>query len=475
MITDIEKMTLTPCEVFQTYAKDPYILFFDSADEKHPHANYSYILWHPLKTLIWDAYTAKDNNQTGPFKTIQTWQGEISPPPSLRPDLPPFLGGVAGYCGYDTGRILEPDRPSSARKDCSAPDFFAGLYTTLYAYDHRTSQGFLILHGETQNDIDARKAHILQTLKTSHGKNISADNQPSASQTSKNTNAPIWNSNFTQDNYISALERIITYIRDGDIFQTNLAQRFECAKPDGYDPIKHYLYLRRANPAPYAGYINTGTAHILSCSPELFLECKEGYVTTKPIKGTASVHPDTAINEAHKEKLLNNEKDRAENIMIVDLLRNDLSKVCTAESINVPKLCEVETFSSVHHLVSTVTGRLSNDKTALDLFCACFPGGSITGAPKIRAMEIIEELEGLRRGPYTGSMFCWGFNGYMNSNIMIRTLIAEDNRLHCHAGGGITLLSDPKAEYQETLDKAAAILKSLDMPHTIPAPKREGR
>jgi para-aminobenzoate synthetase component 1 len=222
------------------------------------------------------------------------------------------------------------------------------------------------------------------------------------------------------------------------------------------------MRLREINPAPFAAYMNCGAVKLASSSPERFLSINEhGETETKPIKGTRPRLENKAKDRDQITALKTNEKERAENIMITDLLRNDLSKCCTLDSINVPHLCEVESFASVHHLVSTITGKLEEEKDAIDLLRACFPGGSITGAPKIRAMEIIEELEPHRRGAYCGSIAAIGFNGTLSSNILIRTLLYEAGRVSLQVGGGITAKSDPDAEYEETIDKARAIFDSF--------------
>jgi para-aminobenzoate synthetase component 1 len=220
-----------------------------------------------------------------------------------------------------------------------------------------------------------------------------------------------------------------------------------------------YRALRHSNPAPFGAYLNTPFGQLLSASPERFLQVRERQVETRPIKGTRPRDPDPQRDRALAEALLWSEKDRAENLMIVDLLRNDLGKVCQLGSVRVPELFTLESFASVHHLVSTVTGRLAEGFDALDLFAASFPGGSITGAPKRRAMEIIDELEPDRRGPYCGAIGYFGFDGAMDSNIAIRTLIHRQGRVEFSAGGGVVIDSDPQAEYRESFDKAALLLK----------------
>ena len=263
----------------------------------------------------------------------------------------------------------------------------------------------------------------------------------------------------TRESYGRAFRRIHQYIRDGDCYQVNLAQRFE-AQAQG-DPWLAYQALRVINPAPFSAYLSTPYAQILSSSPERFLRVQRGAVESKPIKGTRPRAGHARLDAELAEGLRVSEKDRAENVMIVDLLRNDLSKNCELGSINVPRLFDVESYATVHHLVSTVNGRLRADRDAVDLLRGCFPGGSITGAPKLRAMQIIDEVERNRRGVYCGAIGYIGFDGGMDTNIAIRTLTLSHGTVRFWAGGGIVADSEVAAEYQESFDKARALLRLL--------------
>jgi para-aminobenzoate synthetase component 1 len=256
------------------------------------------------------------------------------------------------------------------------------------------------------------------------------------------------------------LQRIQRYLHAGDCYQVNLAQRF--AAPAQGDPWHAYRRLRRANPAPFGAYLAFDDCCILCGSPERFLQIRNDRVETKPIKGTRPRGRDPDEDRTLAEALRLSPKDRAENLMIVDLLRNDLGKVCAIGSVHVPRLFEIERYAHVHHLVSTVRGRLAAGRSALDLLRACFPGGSVTGAPKLRAMQIIEELEPHRRGVYCGSIGYIGVDGAMDTNIVIRTLVHSAGVARLWAGGGIVVDSDPEAEYRETLDKAAPLLALLE-------------
>jgi para-aminobenzoate synthetase component 1 len=265
--------------------------------------------------------------------------------------------------------------------------------------------------------------------------------------------------NLSRSEYQNRFERIQSYILEGDCYQVNFAQSFE-AEVEG-DPWAAYRRLRRINPAPFSAYLETPHGSVLCSSPERFLRLQKRWVQTRPIKGTARRRDDPAADRRMAEGLAASDKDRAENLMIVDLLRNDLGKVCRTGSVEVTGLFEIESFARVHHLVSTIEGILAAGEDALSLLRACFPGGSITGAPKLRAMQIIEELEGRRRGVYCGAVGYIGFEGGMDTNIAIRTLVVRQNRLRFWSGGGIVYDSRVDAEYQESLDKAAAIFEML--------------
>jgi para-aminobenzoate synthetase component 1 len=266
-------------------------------------------------------------------------------------------------------------------------------------------------------------------------------------------------SNFARDDYLRAVERAIEYIYAGDIFQVNLSQRL--LYPAIGNPLDLYLRLRERNPAPFAGYFAHGDWVVASASPERFVSVTDGEVETRPIKGTRSRRPGAEADLFTRDELRESEKDQAENVMIVDLLRNDLSRVCRPGSVRVPELCRVETYETVQHLVSQIRGQLAPDRSAWDLFRAVFPGGSITGAPKVRSMEIIAELEPTARGPYCGSLFYIGYNGQADSNILIRTFTVRHGWIQCPVGGGIVAQSDSAAEYEETLVKAEGMLRAL--------------
>ena len=433
---------------FAPVASRPYSLWLDSCRTDHPLGRFSYLCWEPFETI-----TAKDGivvvagggredrYAAGPFQVVRErlnfWQDFFS----SRFGLPPFHGGAAGMFGYDLARGIE--RLPEKAAPHSQPDLAIGLYDRLIAYDHLSGTARLIIHAESEASAleirDRLAANVAASRPLEKFDPVTLDWQ-----------AARCNRDFEGD-----IARVIEYIRAGDIFQANLSRRFTAAVPPGFDPLPHYLNLRQINPAPYGVFMTLDGLTLAGCSPERFLSVERRAVETRPIKGTlASSFP--------PEMLAASEKDRAENVMIVDLLRNDLSKVCDDHSVEVTSLCEIESFAGLHHMVSTMRGRLRADETAPDLLKACFPGGSITGAPKIRAMEIIDELEPDRRGAYCGAAAWIGFNGDMDSAITIRTLVYQGGTVQLQTGGGITALSHPHAEMEETLTKAARLFESYE-------------
>ena len=379
------------------------------------------------------------------------------------PGLPPFQGGLAGYLGYEFAGALE-SVPAPHRRNRSLPDVVLALYDWVIAWDHETADAWIISTGvpasgrERQLRAETRLRRIKELVTGATSVHHAADLPPSDGRGLAEAAGVV--STFSAAAYRAAVTRVRDYILAGDIFQVNLSQQFAAPLPG--KPFELYTRLRRRNPAPFAAYFEVGGAAVLSVSPERFLKLGEGgSVETRPIKGTRPRGADPADDARLARELLSSEKDRAENVMIVDLLRNDLSRVCRAGSIHVPVLCALESHPTVHHLVSTVEGQLAGGEDAMTLLAAAFPGGSVTGAPKVRAMEIIAELEPTARSVYCGAIGYIGFSGAMDTSIAIRTAIAEDGRLYFNAGGGIVADSDPDAEYRETLDKAQAFVQVL--------------
>jgi para-aminobenzoate synthetase component 1 len=407
------------------------------------------------------------------------------------PDLPPFQGGAAGYIGYDWGLALER-LPAPAYDDLGLDDVVLGIYDWVLAWDHVQAKAWLISTGmpETQPEARARRgreraervrglisatelrtsAHVGRAFSGSRGGfDRARPTRPLVRPASYPLGGGWWDqrldlrSSFTRDGYLQAVERVREYILAGDAFQANLSQRFEA--PLTEPPWTLYRRLRERNPAPFAAFLEFPDVVVMSASPERFLRVDAvGRVETRPVKGTRprGIGPehDAALGQALAESA----KDRAENLMIVDLMRNDLSRVCAPGSVRVAELFALEQYATVHHLVSTVVGQLAPGADALDLLRAAFPGGSITGAPKLRAMEIIAELEPSRRGVYCGSIGYRSVTGEFDTNIAIRTAVARDGRVYFNAGGGIVADSNPADEYQETLDKARGLIDALSVP-----------
>lgn len=402
-------------------------------------------------TLISDPFHALSLLQTHALDQLVDSSGQSS---VYNQQEVPFSGGLLGHFGYDLGRTIE-QLPSIAVDDIELPEMQLGLYTWAVIVDHHTQDCYLI----GSDLIDQAGFNQLSNL-LSQAINLDADSNSDNFQLT----SPFV-SNVDEDNYTQALQQIDDYILNGDCYQVNFAQRFS-ANCKG-DPFHAYLTLREAAPTHFSAFIDTSQGAILSLSPERFLQVDEKKaVITQPIKGTQPRSSDPVQDQANIDYLHSSEKDQSENLMIVDLMRNDISKSCQLHSVKVPSLFAVESYQNVHHLVSTVTGQLEDDQTAIDLMRNCFPGGSITGAPKIRSMEIIDELEPHRRSVYCGSIGYISLCGRMDSSITIRTLLVENQNIYCWAGGGIVADSVIESEYQETFDKVNNLLNALRKNHS---------
>ncbi len=384
---------------------------------------------------------ATKRSQRSPFELVREQLGERAAGVAGLP----FAGGAVGYFGYDLGRRLERI-PSIAAADISMPDLAIGIYDWAVVVDHAARRTWLVGHGRDPQTF-ARWPELVARLSAEPPERL----QPEKFRVLRPPK-----SNFNRKQYAAAFRAVQEHIRRGDCYQVNLTQRFD-TEAEG-DAWHAYLRLREINPAPFAAYLDLPDGKIVCSSPERFLRLRDGHVETKPIKGTRPRSTDPTRDQALADELRASTKDRAENVMIVDLLRNDLGKCCVPGSVRASKLFDIESFASVHQLVSTVEAELAPGKHALDLVAACFPGGSITGAPKVAAMKIIEELEPQRRSVYCGSIGYIGFDGNMDLNIAIRTLVQQGGRIYTWAGGGVVADSNVDAEYQESLDKAAAML-----------------
>ncbi|OWL90147.1 aminodeoxychorismate synthase component I [Halopseudomonas aestusnigri] len=416
-------------------------VLLDSADRRNQLGRYSILCAGPLLQIIDDQPAAQVQQhlraalqQLGPAR----WPGDLRLP---------FGAGLVGYLAYDYGRQLE-SLPCLARHDIALPDLSFGLYDWSVVSDHQLQRCWLVCHPQVPSE---RQQALLRQLGSNPApRQAFSLCEPFAAEQGK-------------AQYAEAFARVQDYIHAGDCYQINLAQRFSSHYQG--DPLSAYCALRERSPTPFSAYLEMAGGTLLSLSPERFIEVQNGRVETRPIKGTRPRGSSPQQDQALAEELQRCEKDRAENLMIVDLLRNDLGRSCEPGSIRVPELFSLESYPNVHHLVSSITGRLRSDSDAIDLLMRAFPGGSITGAPKIRAMQIIEELEPVRRSLYCGSVGYLGCEGQMDFNIAIRSLVCHQGSIYCWGGGGVVADSELDAEYQETLTKVGNLLDALQPGH----------
>ncbi|HEX7336456.1 MAG TPA: aminodeoxychorismate synthase component I [Gemmatimonadales bacterium] len=475
---------LDPVQVCAQFLDLPYVLLLDSAAmQQHPDAQYSFLAADPVR-VVRSKGASTEVLQNGVWAgvtgdALAVARGVLPAEPAAPlPGLPPFQGGLAGYIGYDWGAVLER-LPRPRYDDLAIPDVVLGLYDWVIAWDHRAGQAWVISTGlpETGASQEARARERLAMVRERlRGKRVGGEagkrgGIPGLPPTGLAPSYPVagieaaekigLRSTFTHRGYLDAVARVRDYIVAGDIFQANLSQRFEGRLDE--PPFDLYRRLRRHNPAPFAAYLDFADMAVVSASPERFLRLDgdRRSIETRPIKGTRPRGLGPMHDAALGRALAESQKDRAENVMIVDLLRNDLSRVCRPGTVRVPELFALEHHPTVHHLVSTVIGELEPGADAADVIRAAFPGGSITGAPKVRAMEIIAELEPTQRGVYCGSIGYISATGAMDTSIVIRTYLALRGQIYFQAGGGIVADSDPELEYRETLDKARGLIETL--------------
>lgn len=453
-----------PLAAFAVLAGEKGAMLLDGAAAEGGRARYTILASDPFSWIeVAGDGTVRRDGVTLPVDPFTALEQALAPfrrPPP--PGLPAFAGGAVGVMGYELGRYLER-LPEPHRTGLDLPDMAFGLYDTVAVFDHATGGAWIVSGAERAADAAARPV-LARTLA-----HALRDRLRSAPPLARDTGdgllrRPGWEAELAPAEYRNKVSRILEYIRAGDIYQANMTQRFMGRLRPGVTAWDAYRRLRPRTAAPFSAFLNLGDGRaIASGSPERFLSLTaDGDIETRPIKGTRPRHADAARDGELAAELLSSEKDRAENLMIVDLLRNDLSRVARIGSVRVPSLWGLESYRTVHHLTSVVTGRLKPGLGPVDLLRASFPGGSITGAPKIRAMEIIHELEPARRGAYCGSVMWIGWDGSMDSSIIIRTAAIAGDKVQVQAGGGIVADSDPEEEYQESLTKAKAILTALD-------------
>jgi para-aminobenzoate synthetase component 1 len=483
-----------PAVACERLAGLPYRLLLDSASRGARLGRHSFLCADPVAIFRSkgaaveriDADGTRHAAGAAPLAAVRDWLAPFRAP--AIGDLPPFQGGAAGYIAYDWGLTLER-LPAPRYDDLGLDEVVLGIYDWVIAWDHARGRAWLISTGMPERDGMRRAARARDRLASvrewlANGAIPGLADRPAAALRRESNPTPPdpaehapshpvedgwWDrrlqirSSFGRDAYLTAVQRVRDYIYAGDIFQANFSQRFEAPLVEPTWTL--YRRLRERNAAPFAAYMDLPGAAILSASPERFLRIDAaGRVETRPIKGTSPRGLGPEHDAALGHALTESAKDRAENLMIVDLMRNDLSRVCTPGTVRVPELFALERYATVHHLVSTVVGQLAPGADALDVVRAAFPGGSITGAPKLRAMEIIAELEPSRRGVYCGSMGYWSTSGELDTSIAIRTLVARNGRVYFSAGGGIVADSVPQLEYRETLDKARGIIDALAIP-----------
>ena len=458
-------------KAFARISNLPGCLWLDSASRGpldshgHPIGRFSFLTADPVDTLV--AYQHDED----PWPTLDDWCRQL--PADTDPMLPPFQGGVAGLIGYEAATWLES--VGTARiNDLPTPAICLGLYDWTIAVDHERNAAWIISQGLSSKDgsqrwgIANQRADEIERLifdETRTGQQTSPEPQSDSNcnssklRTQHHTMHADITSNFSSDQFQSSVAEIVRLIHEGDSFQVNLAQRLltKIHLPSS----ELYRRLRQSNPAPFGAYFNQENFSVLSSSPEGFLQVREGRVETRPIKGTVPRTGDESTDRRLAEALASSDKDQAENVMIVDLMRNDLSRVCEDESVGVQQLCKLECYEFVQHLVSVVEGRLSEGKSVVDLLRACFPGGSVTGAPKIEAMRTISRIEPNPRGPYCGSIGYISCGGNSDFNILIRTITAAHGYWQIPVGGGITARSEPAAEEAETWAKAEGMLRAI--------------
>ena len=466
-------------QAFRRLGHLPHVLFLDSAQRHSTLGRYSFVAADPF------AFVEVPADGSDALAVLGSWLSRLTA--ATHPQAPPFQGGAAGLFSYDLGRSLERI-PGTRFDEFNVPALAVGLFDVVVAFDHELSRAWLVSQGLPEVEPARRRARAARrlaefrrTLAESTGSPCRTGRRPDRDGLGEPSDvrdssagiipaaelAPQFpvpglaglTSNFTAEGYCATVQRAVDYIHAGDVFQVNLAQRL--LHPATESSVELYRRLRNRNPAPFAAYFDAGEFQILSASPERFLQLRGTAVETRPIKGTRQRTHQAEADLFAADELRESEKDRAENVMIVDLLRNDLSRVCRPDSVRVTQLCELERYQFVQHLVSAVRGELAVGRTALDLLRAAFPGGSVTGAPKVRAMEIIAELEPTARGPYCGSLGYVGFDGTLDLSILIRTITAGRGWWQMPVGGGVVAQSHPEREYEETWHKATGLLRAL--------------
>jgi para-aminobenzoate synthetase component 1 len=476
----------TPESLADQLRGEPGLVLLRSAFFDSPQARYSFLATRPFLTFRsfgsrCELHSAEriEMQFGNPWHLLDSLMSRYELLEEL--DLPFPLGGCFGYWGYDLKNFVEPKLSRRAVNDLELPDCHVGFYDSLVVFDHRLATTWIVstglsADGSRSERIAFERGEYWRKLLRVESSSLSRREQERASVPARNLSpsdaerarvrgAPFY-SNFARDEFLARIHRAQTYIRAGDIYQVNLSHRLTA--PVTLSGWQLFQSLSNVSPAPFSAYLDCGDFQLASSSPELFLRLSGAHIQTRPIKGTRPRSSDPTRDAQLTYELQTSPKEMAELVMITDLLRNDLGKVCEFGSVQVPELIRLERFPQVQHLVSTVEGHLRAGVTHFAAFASCFPGGSITGAPKFRAMEIIDELEPIARGPYTGALGYLGFNRESQLSITIRTAVCKNGAAHFHAGAGIVADSIPAAEYDETLAKARGFLQALRLPSELP-------
>lgn len=461
MLADLE----TPVSIYAKAFPGNYSCLLESVEGGAKLARYSFIAAEPFLTfsalgdrLEVDGEGLKVHKKGNPISALRELLAKYRA--VMIPGLPRFFGGAVGYIGYDTIRFFER-LPGGPRDDLGIPDVFLIFPKSVIAFDHYTSRIKVIVNAHTEGDPEASYEEAVAKIEevAKRVRDSGQERLPRGTGSPGSRGSLGFRSNMTRKDFLDKVRTIKEYICAGDIFQAVLSQRFE-AEMDVH-PFDVYRALRSLNPSPYMYYLDFGEVRLAGASPELLVRLEDGVVETRPIAGTRPRGKTTELDKALEKGLLCDEKERAEHVMLVDLGRNDLGKVSQYGSVEVPTFMACERYSHVMHLVSEVRGRIREDKDALDAFVACFPAGTVSGAPKVRAMEIIDELEPTKRGPYAGAVGYFSFSGNMDTCITIRTLIFVNGKAYAQAGAGIVADSEPHLEYEETVSKARALFEAL--------------
>ncbi|MFO0752830.1 MAG: anthranilate synthase component I family protein [Thermodesulfovibrionales bacterium] len=485
-----------PCGIYEALVREGgstrNSMLLESVKGPYKIARYSFILFAPYLLLrakdgeVTIHATVGDRHSVSFRPPLDRLKELITAYPQRRiPELPPFQGGAAGLISYDFVRYIE-DIPKNATDDLRIPDLHFMMADRVVAFDHSEKRAWVIVSPgarDTQlgyrdiGQIDFNHAYdeARELLLETERRTGDRERKGAAPLSPGSSPSPSLRYEMSKERYMDIVRRAKEYIAAGDIFQANLSQRI--SSPIGErEPWEIYKVLREINPSPFAAYADFGDYQIVSSSPERLVKVTGRTIETRPIAGTRPRGRDGSEDEAMRSELLLHPKERAEHIMLIDLERNDIGRVSEYGSVTVDELMITEDYSHVIHIVSNVKGLLQEGKTCFDVIRAAFPGGTITGVPKVRCMEIIDELEPVVRGPYTGSLGYIGFSGNMDLNIVIRTFTIKDGTAYVQAGAGIVADSDPEREYYETLKKAEALIKTLEVPHGAPcgAQRRDG-